>query len=365
MSNSDFILDVRTKYSDINVQEYNCGYFTDSIELTNDYNYQDNYLYFDSVDTNSLTVVSSITGTNELKSQAYKRKLNGKLYVKNQRYSLSQPLSTALTSIFDKYSTTVTGEIYNKIKDFDVIYDTIICETDSYLVFDKINYTEDGFVTPSTKNTYFERNSAVAINKFSNRFFNEQDKTLTFCVISEFTENYVNPLVTQSDVDLFTEDLFNIQAELQSLSGSNYKILLPAIYQYDIVNSAVVQIFPRVDDILNYSINMFSFRDTFTPSFDINIIKVDKPIITYNSFNSVYKLLYTCTDTNNMFYVYDIGFTVKNNAVTFVSSKFYKQNKLVNTTNFNEVSAGYPSTNYITTNVLKGSVSKSNGSLIL
>jgi hypothetical protein len=365
ISNSNFTLDVKTKYSDVNVQDYDCGYFTDNISLTNDYNYQDNYLYFDSVDTNSLTVVSSITGTNELKTQAYKRKLNGKLYVKNQRYSLSQPLSTALNSIFNKYSTSVTGELYNKVKDFDIIYDTIICETDSYLVFDKIKYEEGEFVTPSTKNTYFVRNSAAAINKFSNRFFNEYDKKLTFCVIGELTEDFVSNIITQSEVDLVTEDLLNIEAALLSLSGSNYKVLLPIIYQYDIVYNTTVQVFPRVDDILNYSINMFSFRDTFTPDFDVNIIKVDKPVITYNSFNNVYKMTYTCTDTNNMFYLYDIGFTVKKNAVTFVSSKFYRQSKLVNTTNFNEVSAGYPSTNYITTNVLKGSVSKSNGTLIL
>ena len=365
ISNSNFILDVRMLYSDINVNEYDCGYFTDNVALTNSYDYQDNYPYFNSVDTNSLTIVSSITGTNELKSQALKRKLNGKLYVKNQRYSTSLPLSSSLNTLFSKYSTSVRSEIYYRIKDFDVIYDTIICETDSYLVFDKIAYTDDGFTMPSTKNTYFTRNSAAAINKFSNRFFNEEDKTLTFCVIGELTENFVSNIITQSEVDLVTEDLLNIEAILLSLSGSNYKVLLPTIYQYDIVHNSTVQVFPRVDDILNYSINMFSFRDTFNFSFDVNIIKVDKPVITYNSFNSVYKLSYTCTDTNNMFYIYDIGFTVKKNAVTFVSSKLYKQDKLVNTTNFYELSSGFPTTSYVTTNLLNGSIVKSNGVLIL
>lgn len=367
VSNANFTLDVKTGYANLNVEEYDCGSFLDTgdITITNDFNYVDNTSYFDSVDANSSTIVSSIKGNDELKTQAYKRKLNGQLYVKNQRYSTSLPLSTALSVVFNKYKDSVTSEIYNKIRDFDIVYDTIICETDSYLVFDKLLYTEDGFVKPNTKNTYFTRDSTSSINKFSNRFFNEQDKTITFCVIDQSTTDLIQNVGTEEGVDLLGDDGIGIQGQVQSLSGSNYKVLLPTIYQYSTLYNTTTRIFPRIEEDTTVSIGVFSFRDIFTPTFDINIIKVDKPIIAFNSFNSIYKLTYTCTDNNNMVYIYDIGFTIKNNIAILHDSKLYKQNKIINTTNFYELTGSYPSTAYADINVIDGTTTRNNGTIIL
>lgn len=320
VSNADFTLDVKTVYTDINTAEYDCGNFTDEYTTMDDFNYKDNVTYFDSVDANSLTVVSSLTGNNDIKTQAYKRKLNGKLYVKNQRYSTSLTLSSALSSVYNKYNESVTNQVYNHIRDFDVIYDTIVCETDSYLVFDKLVYDEAVFVTPSTKNTYFTRNSASSVNKFSNRFFNENNKIVTFCVVDS----------------------------VQSLSGANYQALIPTIYQYSILDNSTIQVFPRTGDTESSLFEVFSLKNVFSPTFSINIIKIDKPVITYNTFNSVYKLTYTCTDNNNMTYLYDIDFTVKNNITTLYNIKFYKQNKVTNTTNFQDL------TGYADINILDG-----------
>jgi hypothetical protein len=320
ISNADFTLDVKTVFTNINTAEYECGNFTDEYTTMDDFNYTENVTYFDSVDTNSLTVVNSLTGNNEILSQAYKRKLNGKLYVKNQRYSTSLSLSSALSSIYNKYNESVTDQVYNRIRDFDVIYDTIVCETDSYLVFDKLVYDEAVFVTPSTKNTYFTRNSASSVNKFSNRFFNENNKIITFCAVNS----------------------------VQSLSGANYQALIPTIYQYSILDNSTIQVFPRTGDTESTLFEAFSLRDVFTSTFNINIIKVDKPVITYNTFNSVYKLTYTCTDNNNMTYIYDIDFTIKNNIATLYNVKFYKQNKVTNTTNFQDL------TGYADINILDG-----------
>jgi hypothetical protein len=344
-SNGDFALDVKTVYSNLNVEDYDCGYFTDIIELTNDFNYEINYPYFDTVDANSSTVVSSVTGSNLIKTQAYKRKLQGNLFVKNQRSSLSYPVSAALNIIYKKYNSSVISEIYTGIKDFDVVYDTIVCETNSYLVFDKIKYDENGFLPPATKNTFFTRNSAQPINKFSNRFFNEKDKTLTFCVINEV--------------------ITDINHDQPCLSGSNYKILLPQIYQYNIPQNTVTNVFPRGGDVEKYAVSLFSIRNQFDSSFNINIIKVDKPIISYNSLNCMYKLTYTCTDSNNMAYIFDINFSINNDRTTFGNSKFYKQNKLINTSNFYSLTSNYPNTLYVSVNTLDGAIIKDNGTIIL
>lgn len=320
ISNADFTLDVKTVYTNINAEEYECGSFLDEFIVENDYNYKDIVTYFDSVDVNSLTVVSSLSGNNELKSQALKRKLNGKLYVKNQRYSISLTLSSALSAVYSKYNEGVTNQVFNYLRDFDVIYDTIICETDSYLVFDKLVYDDGMFVTPSTKNTYFTRNSASSVNKFSNRFFNENNKIITFCVVDG----------------------------VQSLSGTNYQALVPTIYQYSILDNSTTQIFPRASDTEASLFEAFSLKNIFTSTFSVNIIKVDKPVITYNTFNSIYKLTYTCTDNNNMTYIYDIDFTIKNNIVTLYNIKFYKQNKSTLTTNFQDL------TGFADINILDG-----------
>ena len=362
----DFTYNVASLYYTQYVEEYNCGEFTDDTTTQNSFDYEYNVPYYEDVSEESKTIISTTSGEDILKSQAYKDKLSGNLFVKSQHYSNAYPLSTALNSIFDKYNVNVKSEVYGRIKDFDIIYDTIVCETNSYLVIDKINYNGE-FITPFTKNTYFTRNSAQPINKFSNRFFNEVDKTLTFCVTNELTDDIVSNLATQLNEDILTEypGFENILAFILSMSGSNYKIILPTIYQYDIVQNTTVQVFPRVDDILNFSINIFSLRDYFTPEFNVNIVKVDKPIIAYNSFNRMHKLTYTCTDSNNMFYIFDIDFNIRNNAVTFYNGKFYNQDKVATTSSFYNLSDIRYIESFADINNVTGSLIKDDGTIVL
>lgn len=369
---SNFTLNVKNVLSSVpalnsvpsylQVNDFDCGYFTDISILNNSYNYNFNGVYYDNVSNNSLTVISSLTGDgNEFKTQSYKRKLAGNLFVKNQRYSQSYPISATLGPIYNKYTANVQQEVYSSMKDFDVIYDSIICETNSYLIFDKINYENNNFVSPNTKNTYFTRISTDATNKFSNRFFNEKDKLITFCTISQLISTIPDPITTEMSVDLFVEPLTDtILTEIKSLSGSNYKILYPTIYQYDIVRNTTVQVFPRLDDLTTRALQLFGLRNYITNNFDINIIKVDKPIITYNTFNRIYKLSYTCTDNNNMAYVYDYSFDIVNDFVTFYDARLYKTDKAVNTTGFYNAS-----TQYAATKSIQGALTSQNGTLIL
>jgi hypothetical protein len=367
---SNFTLDAKyilsSEQSGLTVDNFDCGYFTDDTsQLTNDYSYGYDYVYHNSVSPDSLTVISSLTGDNTLITQNYKRKLNGNLFIKNQRYSNSTTLSSALSSIFTKYNTSVRNEVYGGIKDFDVIYDTIICETDSYLVFDKINYTDGAFKTPGTKNTYFTRSSSTSINKFSNRFFDEKEKTITFCSINQLVDNSGAYLTSETGLESITTEtppLFpvELQVEFDCLSGTNSNVIIPAIYQYNITDNTVTQVFPRLDDITQSSIQLFSLRNYISNSFDINIVKIDKPVIAYNSFNRIYKLTYTCTDNNNMVYVYDYGFSINNNLVVFHDARFYKTDKVVNTTGFYSTSI-----NYATTGAIQGTPTVQDGTFIL
>jgi len=328
--NADFTLDVKTVLSSSAVDNYDCGYFTDDLSLVPDA--VSNIQYYDTLDNNSLTIVSSTTGTDIMRTEEARSMLEGKLYVKNQRYSNSYPIIDSLSATFSKYSDNVRADIADKVRDFEVFYDSLCIETEKYLLIDKIKY-DGAFLTPTTKNTVFER-SVTPLHKFSNRFFNESTKIITFCVIQQLTGEVLSNILTESEDNITLEDLEPLitEASFIPLSG-NSKILLPTIYQYNITTNEVKTLYPRVANFAEY-LDTFSLSDYFNSDFNISIVQIDKPIITYNSFNDVYKLTFTCTDNNNLCYIYDYEFTIETTGVVYRRSKFYKSDRILNTTDF-------------------------------
>lgn len=331
VTNADFTLDVKYILSAIGVSDYDGGYFTDITDTANDYIYDNNYVYVDEVSPNSYSELSELSGVNEFKSQLTKRNLEGSMFVKNQAYSYSYPLSTALYKIFGKYNSSVKNEIYTGLKDFDVVYDTIVVQSDNYLVFDKIAYEDSNFTTPATKNTYYTKENNI--NSFSNRFFNEKDKTITF-------------FITET---------------LAALSATNNKVIYPAIYQYNIGDNSTTKIFPKNSEVSSLS-SIFSLSGVFSNTFNVNIVKITTPTITYNSFNELYKLTFVGNDNNNLCYIFDYEFDISNNIATFYTSKIYLPEKYINTTNFTS-----PSTTFTTINSISGSYSidTSSGAMII
>jgi hypothetical protein len=324
----DFTLDVSRILSAFGVEMYDCGYFTDNIVIGNDYNYDTSYPYYDVVSDNCDTVISALSGTDSYKTQAERQALAGKMFVKNQAYSSSYPLSTSLSVIFNKYSTSVKNELYENIKDFDIIYDTIIAETENHLVLDKIMYENESFIDPVTKNTTFTRTGNL--NKFSNRFFNEKNKTVTFVVLDQ----------------------------APSLSASNFKSLFPNIYVYNIGNNITTKVYPKPNTNVE---NLFNLSNVFTESCNFNIVKIQNPVLTYNSFNDIYKLTFIGEDNNGLFHVFDYGFYLYDTQAVFLESKYYKHTKSINTTNFTNSDSIF---SYI--NPISGVTSiNSNGALVL
>jgi hypothetical protein len=326
--NANFTLDVKNILSSSIVDNYDCGYFTDVLSVSPDSS--SNIQYYDTVDTNSGTIVSSTTGTDIMRTEEARRMLEGKLYVKNQRYSSSYPILASLSATFSKYSASVQADLVDKVRDFEVFYDSLCIETEKYLLIDKIKY-DDTFLTPNTKNTVFER-SLNPLHKFSNRFFNESTKILTFCIIQQVTGELIANITTEDNVIITAEDLIELDMSYSFLSG-NSKILLPTIYQYNIVSNEVKTLYPKVINLAEY-IDTFSLSEQFNDTFNVSIVKIDTPIITYNSLNDVYKLTFTCTDNNNLCYIYDYEFTIETTGVVYRRSKFYKSDRVLNTTDF-------------------------------
>lgn len=327
-SNADFGLDLKWVLS-ASSGYYDGGYFTDNQVFE-----EPESEYISGIAEGSTTVLSNLSGTDVNKAQIEKRNLQGKIYVKNQTYSYSLPLSTALYNIYQKYNSNVREEIYSTPKDLEIIYDNIIVQTNNYLVFDKIVYQDGNFVNPGTKNTYYKRENYL--QSFSNRFFNEKQKTITFCITDT----------------------------LSSLSASNIKPIYPNIYQLDIVNNIVTKLFPKTSDlsIINSLSSIFSFSEFFSNDYNVNIIRIDTPILTYNSFNEMYKLSFTGVDSNNLFHLFDYEFEIINGEVKFYNGKYYKQSKTLLTTNFSN-----PNSIFTDINTISGSytINTSTGELIL
>lgn len=327
-SNANFTLDLKSVLS-ASAGYYDGGYFTDNQVFDEPVEE-----YLTGIAEGSTTVLSNLSGTDEIKAQIEKRNLQGKIYVKNQTYSHSYPLSTALSNIYQKYNDSVRYEVYNKPKDLEVVYNNIILETDNYLVFDKIVYEDGEFVSPGTKNTYYTRENNW--QSFSNRFFNEKQKTITFCITDTLTSTLV----------------------------SNAKPIFPNIYQLDLATNITTRLFPKTldEDTLSYINDAFSVSKFFSETFNVNIVRVDTPILTYNSFNDKYKLCFTGVDSNNLFHLFDYEFEIVNGEVKFYGGKYYKQSKTLLTTNFSD-----PATIFTSINAISGTytINSSAGELVL
>lgn len=315
-----FTFDTQFALSSNQVTGYDGGNFTDIYVLQQDDTYTENIPVSDVVYDNGLTVLSTLTGTNVYKAQAYKDQLQGKIFTRDSLGSASKAISNSLTSIFGKYSDSVKAEIYEVPKDLEIFYDTICIETPSYLVFDKIVYEENIYVQPSTNNTYFSIASASPLNVFSQRFFNEKQKTILFCKMV--------PAVFGDEGQLITDTTD------PQLTNNNNKMFIPYFYQNDITSNVTTQLFPSDTEVVQLS-GLFTVAASYDDEFNFNPTRIKKPVLTYNSLNDVYKLIYMLMDNNNHFHLIEHTFDITvDQAISFLSSKCYKTSSTNRTTDF-------------------------------
>ena len=281
---------------------YNGGYFTDDISLKNSFNYADDYRYLDNVSDDSLTILSPLTSESVVLTNEDKKRLTGKIYIKNQRYSQSLPISAALSNILSKYSTAVQYDIYNNTVDFDVINDCLVLQTPNNLVIDKISYADGVFETPSTKNTLFSINSAVKTNQLSNRFYIEGTDNIYFTIFETISTSFTSA----------------------SAVAKNYWYIVPNIYVYNTHTCNYSKLFP----LQSTEQTLSSFRTSLSGTINNNFAaeKIQTPFLTYNKLNNVFKLTYIVNDLNELTHIYDAEFELNNCGMALKS--IYKYNTL-------------------------------------
>lgn len=303
----DFTTDVKYYLSatDYNYKYIDCGYFADELILPNDFNYEKEYRYIDKVDSRASTVLA-ISSTGNLLTREERRLLAGKLFVKNQSYSTSSPIQSALDVTFSKYSTTVQADIFNNIIDFDIIGDNIFLQTPNNLVIDVINYDGSAFTRSSNNNTLFSINSADKLDRISNRFFVEKTNKAYF---TKFTTVSAN-------------------------NAKNYWSVIPNIYEYDLSRNSYRKVFPgnvtTANELSTFQISVSgATNNIYTPE------EVVTPYLAYSSLNDLFKLTYIVNDNNELAHFYDADFRFIDDRLEIQSlTKYDTTNSLIRSTTF-------------------------------
>ena len=288
---------------------YDGGFFTDNVDLPNDFVYSDNYRYLDNPDPRGATVLSTLTSQDLTLTTEERKALDGRLYVKSGAYSTSQPLSTALSNILQKYSTSVQTDINLSLLDFDIIQNTIFLETKCNLLIDKITYKDEKFTKPSTVNTLYSVNSSVGAETFSNRFYVEGTGKVYFARFQTIGTN-------ESGVSL-----------------RNYLTVYPEIYEYSIIDNKVNKVFPA--DTASTTLSVFDVNTSSVTTRNYTIEEVHTPKLAYNKRNDRFKLTYIVNDLNDMSHFIDVTFKQVDNDLTLQNIyKYEDEDDILRSTTF-------------------------------
>jgi hypothetical protein len=260
----------------------------------------------------------------------------GDLYFRNSNNSQIIPLSSALSAIFIKYNPVVRDEVCNKTIYFDLYYDTLQFETENYLVFEPLAFEYDTNTLTSLNGgvNVIERGFHHEFEKYSTAWFIESEKELLVCKTTLFHD----------------------------YSASNYKIIFPKIYSFNLNTQQLIQLWPQdKDEALTFaSLKMFSLSGKNT---EVNIVEIDRPGITYNGESNLYTVTYVGRDYAGAFYIFSLRFQYINGKLTIVDNTMFKLGSDVYNQNFANPDIGTVLETYTILGSAVGSIDPSTGIL--
>lgn len=217
---------------------------------------------------NSSKTVFSTVDPNTTSTITTARLEYGRMYVRDVLSEAVLPLSAALRPIIYKYNQNIQDELNNDIETFNVYNDIIYIQTKNYFIIDKVGYTNE-IVYAGTSNSYINIDKFNTVSNISEPFFFEDRDYCIVSVITGLSADYTNCL------------------------------LQPIIYKIDYKTLTLKKIF-------NTPMNIFINQ------LPIKIVRITKPVITYNSRNNLFALNCTILDLNNIPYIYQTLFTYDN-----------------------------------------------------
>lgn len=247
----------------------------------------------------------------------------GDFYYRNSNSTIIEPVSSALSAIFVKYTDTIRDEINNKLINFDVYYDVLYLETESYVIFEKIlfDYTDNTLKNSSNNINLLEKYiNSDALENISTIFFNEKEKKLYF------SKNTV----------------------LNLLSGSIYKTIVPEMYSVSLLDCRIHKEYPNTQLNVQGSSEIFNFKDfslitdntnsisyegsypdpIFTldntsSKLNININYTEKSLLSYDADSETFFVTYLGKDTSDFSYMFKHGFKYFNGILENTSTNMY------------------------------------------
>lgn len=272
---------------------------------TNFYNYQL---------SSYTTMYKNSAGALPVDKSIYNRQADiyGTLYFRNINSDTIGTLHSTLSNVFIKYSksTGILDEVYNKVKHFDLIGDTLILETQNFLIIERLKYNQmTSDVTSSlSKQLYISLSGTnPSFEKFSNIWYDDTEKDIILC------KTVLHP----------------------HLSGSNYKVIYPNIYRYNTLTDDFKEVFgietlrpanSGTDDQSTFNLlvdNGFSFskRPLTDAQVEIDITEIERPTISHNRQDSTYSITMMGSDAGDKKYLYNFYFDTLLSSDKFTSKQ--------------------------------------------
>tara|TARA_R100000808_G_C2155553_1_gene168624 strand:- start:15423 stop:18416 length:2994 start_codon:yes stop_codon:yes gene_type:complete len=257
------------------------------------------YRYFNHQLSAFTTQYDSRADTLTVDKPIYDRQDNvyGRLFFRNGQSTIIDSVSSALSAVFVKYSNTtdIIDELHYKIKNFDLIQNVIVIETQNFLVLEKFNYDHSSgvFTTDLGQQIYLSLSGDNAnIVKFADPWYNEPSNDIIL------SKTALHPY----------------------LSGSNYKIIYPEMYRFNIGTNhfepvlTLDTLLPTVSsDAVDDMATTYQFLSSkgFTLSGsgeEINITEIDRPSVWHNSNDQTLSFTFFGTDNCNYQYLHNYYF---------------------------------------------------------
>ena len=265
------------------------------------------------------------------KNLTEQKQVCGELHVRlNTCTSVLQLTSSSVSGIYSKYKVPgeinykgaqiplsgIATELENCLLDMDVIYDTVIFETEKYIVFEKILYNyETSTITSGQTNFSFIQKDFYD-NKYeyvSNWWFDEPGNRI---------------LVAKTTVH-------------PSLSSTTNRMIYPEIYTYDLSQSTVKQSYPDPDlnpTQLIYETNQYSLSSVQGQNGLHDIINVGAPVFTYNKDSQRFQIIQMGHDPAENMYMFKNDFRMYDQTIEYIKTSFYHNNYFTYTVNSDDMS---------------------------
>ena len=291
-----------------------CGSFLnngeDASPITVSKNYSDQNVYLDTILPSASTTFSSASGQLSASVSLYDQyNVYGTMYFRNANDTIVALASTVLNDIFIKYPVAVAYELRTKVKHFDVISNILIIETDNYLTFNKLKYsnTTEKYLPFNGEVNYLVRGDVDRYNHFSNTWYDEAGDSL---------------YVAKTNI-------------LPTASATNSRAIYFDVYKYN--GDSIQRVYPPLSsgpsDIGFFSLSSLSSYSPGDYVPFINFAIIERPILSYGYDTGKYILKYIGKDPSNMFY--DVEFTFKLSSILYdLSANIYKPDMFLHSENF-------------------------------